>query len=501
MRRDRSSRALRVAAAAAVATAPLVLLPGAAVAQEAPTWSQFQGGPGHSGVLADGPEPPFRVRWSLPAPTGDALSGAVVAGDLAVSVGNEAVYGIDVASGAIDWRVARDGGPLSMPAIGADPRGRILVYLDGPAQNDAGGGPEGPPSPSASAAPSGSPSTTGPGPSPTGPDEQPDVSTLVAVSLASRTELWRTPLRATSRSGVTIDGTNAFVGDQDGTVYAVSLESGTITWSAEMDGRVDSAVAVADAQVVAVARNTDTAQVVVAAFDEATGERSWPALAIQANSTAGTAPSAGGGSLFIGSADRRVRALDTDSGTERWATLVLSLFSPATSLAFDDESVFAADIAGGLYRLDAADGGRRWSYHLNEVVLRSSPVVSGSSVLLGLGDGRLVAVDVASGHLVWESAPSAGLVGTIALSSDAVIAVKGGRNAGLIAFEHDPQGALVDVPSPTQLESGTTLTRWALAAVIVFAVAFLPGIWATRRISEVADDDGSDGVSDPGEGP
>jgi len=499
MRRDRSSRALRVAAAA-VATAPLVLLPGAAVAQEAPTWSQFQGGPGHSGVLADGPQPPYRVRWSLPAPRGDALSGAVVAGDLAVSVGNEAVYGIDVASGAIEWRVARDGGPLSVPAIGSGPRGRILVYLDGPGPNDAGGAPEGSSSPSGSAAPSGSSSTTGPGPSPTGPDEQPDVSTLVAVSLADRNELWRTPLRATSRSGVTIDGTNAFVGDQGGTVYAVSLESGTITWSAEMDGRVDSAVAVADAQVVAVARNTDTAQVVVAAFDEATGERSWPAQAIQANSTAGTAPSAGGGSLFIGSADRRVRALDTDSGTERWATLVLSLFSPATSLAFDDESVFAADIAGGLYRLDAAGGGRRWSYQLNEVVLRSSPVVSGSSVLLGLGDGRLVAVDVASGHLVWESAPSAGLVGTIALSSDAVIAVKGGRNAGLIAFEHDPQGALVDVPSPTQLEGGTTLTRWALAAVIVFAVAFVPGIWATRRFSGVADD-GSDRVSDPGEGP
>jgi outer membrane protein assembly factor BamB len=499
MRRDRSSRALRVAAAA-VATAPLVLLPGAAVAQEAPTWSQFQGGPGHSGVLADGPQPPYRVRWSLPAPRGDALSGAVVAGDLAVSVGNEAVYGIDVASGAIEWRVARDGGPLSVPAIGSGPRGRILVYLDGPGPNDAGGAPEGSSSPSGSAAPSGSSSTTGPGPSPTGPDEQPDVSTLVAVSLADRNELWRTPLRATSRSGVTIDGTNAFVGDQGGTVYAVSLESGTITWSAEMDGRVDSAVAVADAQVVAVARNTDTAQVVVSAFDEATGERSWPALAIQANSTAGTAPSAGGGSLFIGSADRSVRALDTENGTERWATLVLSLFSPATSLAFDDESVFAADIAGGLYRLDAAGGGRRWSYQLNEVVLRSSPVVSGSSVLLGLGDGRLVAVDVASGHLVWESAPSAGLVGTIALSSDAVIAVKGGRNAGLIAFEHDPQGALVDVPSPTQLEGGTTLTRWALAAVIVFAVAFVPGIWATRRFSGVADD-GSDRVSDPGEGP
>jgi outer membrane protein assembly factor BamB len=508
MRRDRSSRAVRLAAAAAVATAPLVLLSGAASAQEAPTWSQFQGGPGHSGVLAGGPEPPYRVRWTLPAPAGDALSGAVVAGDLAVSIGNEAVYGIDVASGAIEWRVARDGGPLSIPAIGVGPRGRILVYLEGPGPNDAGGASDGSPSPSPSpsaGAASSAPSTTGPAPSPTGPGEQPDVSTLVAVALADRTELWRTPLEATSRSGVTIDGTNAFVGDQGGTVYAVSLESGTISWSAEMDGRVDSAVAVADAQVVAVARNTDTAQVVVAAFDESTGERSWPALAIQANSTAGTAPSAGGGSLFIGSADRRVRALDTENGTERWATLALSLFSPATSLAIDDDGVFAADIAGGLYRLDAADGGRRWSYQLNEVVLRSSPVVSGSSVLLGLGDGRLVAVDVASGHLVWESAPSPGLVGTIALSSDAVIAVKGGRDAGLIAFEHDPQGALVDVPSPTQLDGGTTLTRWALAAVIVFAVAFIPGIWATRRFGVVADgdpgDDGSDRASEPGEGP
>jgi len=119
-------------------------------------------------------------------------------------------------------------------------------------------------------------------------------------------------------------------------VYAVSLENGTITWSAEMDGRVDSAVAVADGQVVAVARNTDTAQVVVAAFDESTGERSWPAQAIQANSTAGTAPSAGGGSLFIGSADRRVRALDSENGTELLTTL-------ATYIAVDGSPARTAE--------------------------------------------------------------------------------------------------------------------------------------------------------------
>jgi len=477
---------------AALAFAPL-----AATAEEAPTWSQFQGGPGHPGVLVDGPQPPYRVRWTLPAPAGEALSGAVVAGDLAVSVGAEAVYGIGVGSGTVEWHVERHGGPLSVPAIGAGPGGRILVFLDGPGPDDAGATAEGSPGPSASASPSGSTPGTSATPAPTGPVEQGGGSTLVAISLADQSEVWRTHLGDISHTGVTIDGTNAFVGDRAGTVYAVSLETGAISWSEEMDGGVDSAVAVSDGRVVAVARNTDTAQVIVAAFDEATGERSWPALAIQANSTAGTAASAGGGSLFIGSADRRVRALDAADGTDRWATLVLSLFSPASALAFDDQSVFAADIAGGLYRLDATDGGRAWSYQLNEVVLRSSPVVSGDSVLLGLGDGRLVAIDVASGHLVWESASSPGLVGTIALASDAVIAVKGGRDAGLIAFEHDPVGRLIDVPSPTQLDAGTTLTRWALAAVIVFAVAFVPGLWAKRRFGVDAQGEAGEDGSDP----
>jgi outer membrane protein assembly factor BamB len=225
--------------------------------------------------------------------------------------------------------------------------------------------------------------------------------------------------------------------------------------------------------------------VIVTAFDAASGERVWPAVAVQGSSTAGSAPVAGGGSVYVGSADRRVRALDAQDGAERWATLVLSLFSPATSLALDGQDVFAADISGGLYRIDASDGARRWSYHVNEVVFRSSPVVSGSTVLLGLEDGSLVAVDVASGHLVWESAPSPGLIGTIALSSDAVIAVKGGvkggRRAGLIAFESDPDGALVDVPSPTELQVGSTLSRYAIAAVIVFGVAFVPGLLARRR--------------------
>ena len=95
---------------------------------------------------------------------------------------------------------------------------------------------------------------------------------------------------------------------------------------------------------------------------------------------------------------------------------------------------------------------------------------------------------------MWESDPTPGLVGTIALSTDAVIAVKGGRDAGLIAFEHDPDGALIDVPSPTELDAGTTLSRYGLAAVLVFGVALVPGLLGRRRFGPASG--GSDEIDD-----
>lgn len=452
----------------------------AAAAREADVpWSQFQGGPDHHGFLADGPQPPYRVRWSLPAPAGDALSGAIVVGEHVVTVGEGAVYGVDLSTGRVDWQIARAGGPIVAPAVGSVGDREVLVYVEGPS----------PAAGSASASPSAS--RTASPPSPTGetgaaPAAADSVSSVVAVALQDRQELWRVPLQATSRSSVTIEGDAAFVGDQEGHVYALSLEDGSSLWvePASAPGQVDAPVAVADGNVYAIARNLDALRVAIAAFDVSTGERAWPPLALPASSTAGSAPLAGDGSVILGSADRRVHSLSAADGSERWSALVLSFFSPATSPALASGSVFAADVAGGLYRLDAADGNRRWSHQLNDVVLRGSPVVSGATALLGLGDGRLVAIDVGSGHLVWEGEPSRGPIGAIALSGDAVIAVKGGEKAGLIAFEHDPGGALVDIVPPTRLDPGVTLSRYLLAAIVVFAISFLPGRLARRRFGQ-----------------
>lgn len=437
-----------------------------ALAQEAgPAWSQYQGGPAHSGSLKDGPQPPFRIRWTLPAPAGEALSPAVIDAERAYALGSEAVYAIDLATGEATELAPRDGGPLSPPAIAQVGSTPALLFLEGPPAAAE---------PSPAASPEGSPS-------PGTDEEEPRTSTLVAVSLADGSELWRAPLGAVSRSGVAVEGDTAYVGDGDGNVVAVSLADGAERWAAEVPGRVDQPVAVADGIVYAVGRDGRAPRLVIVALDATTGEEAWRS-APEITSAVGSGPAAGEGFVLVGSADRLLRSIGAGDGAERWAALTLSFFSPATVPALADGAVYAVDLGGGLYRFDAADGERAWSHQLNETVVRGAPVVSGPTVLLGLNDGRLVAVDAGTGHLVWGSEPTPGLIGTIALGPDVVVAVKGGQDAGLVAFEPDPDGTLVDVPPPTELDVGVTLGRYALAAALVAVGALVPGIWLRRRL-------------------
>jgi outer membrane protein assembly factor BamB len=486
------------AVASAFATNP-------ASGQEAEAWSQFQGSAGHRGV-AEGPEPPYRTRWTFPAPEGDSLSGVVIVKDLAISVGEQAVYAVDLATGEIAWEVPRTGGSPSTPAVATGNR-TTLLYLEGPGSGE---------STSPSASPT-SASPTSPSPSPADGDE--DGSFLVALDLADRTERWRTALGAESRSGVTVDADTAYVGDEDGKVHAIGLRDGQIRWTADLaegsgsegatgatgcdafeGAAVDVPITVAEDRVVAVGRNVDEGTVAVGAFAASTGECAWRVFP-QLGSTAISAPAAAEGIVVVGSADRFVRGLAAEDGMERWSALALSLFSPLSAPAFPPGTVYVADLGGGLYRLDASNGARVWSYQFNEVVL-GSPVVSGDTVLLGLNDGRLVAVDAGSGHLVWQGGATPGRMGSIALAPDAVVVEKGGSEAGLIAFEHDPEGRLVDVPSPTEFDPPTTLSRVGVAAAIVLVALLVPGIFLRRRFGaslpelEGAEDDGDEGTEE-----
>ncbi len=423
----------------ALAALALVALGAAPAAGE---WSQAQGGPGHSGALADGPAPPYRLAWTFHAADGT-VSGAIVADGVAVTVGHHAVYGIGLDRGEIVWRLVRNGGPLSMPATGEAGGRRLLVFVD--------------------QAP-----VTG--------------TSLVGVDLHTLHEVWRTPLRRPSRSGVTVADSSAYVADDGGNVYALDLATGAIRWRAETIGEVLTPPAVGDGLVVVVSRDPKDQRSQLVALDAATGRRAWAPVSAPVAGSTGSGAAVGDGRVVAGFADRVVRELSARDGTEGWSALGLSLFSPANLPALTADRVYIADVAAGLYAIDAATGARVWDHQLNDVVVRSSPVVSGGTVLLGLNDGRLVAIDASTGDLVWQSAPSPGLIGAIALSRELVIAVKGGSDPGLVAYEHDPRGRLIREPSPTVPNPGRLVGNYALAFVVALALLLVPFRALARRL-------------------
>lgn len=483
--------------------AALVLAAAASPAfgQEDPSsWPQFQGGPGHPGGLEGGPQPPYRIGWTLVAPDDGTLSGVAIAGDVAVTVGGTAVYGVDLETGDVSWEAPRAGGPLSVPAVAAGATTSVLFTEGPPAEDET---PTGTPSGSPTATPTASPPEDAEA-------ESPD-SFLVAIDAEDQTERWRVPLEATSRTGVAVADDTAYVGDDAGNVYAVSLEDGALRWSVNAGdaveacpaadaGRMDVPIAVADGRVIAVSRDTEQGSVLVTALAVADGACVWR-RAPQVGQTSTSAAAAGGGLVVVGLPDRYVRGLDGETGDPRWSSLALKTFWPSSAPALRSDALYVSDYSGGLYRFDPADGSRVWGFQFNELSYRSSPVVSGDVVLLGLDDGRLVAVDADSSHLVWEGEATPGAIGTLALSGDLVVATKGGPDAGLVAFEPDPDGSRIDVPSPTELRPGTTLSRIAAAAVVVLAVVLAPGLLLRRRLDVrvEAEEEEPDDVDDDGE--
>jgi len=102
-------------------------------------------------------------------------------------------------------------------------------------------------------------------------------------------------------------------------------------------------------------------------------------------------------------------------------------------------------------------------------------------VYVGLDDGTVAAVSVASGNLVWQSHPERGPVGPLAPAGDLLLAAHAGRGGALVAYGH-ASGALTDVVSPSRLNLIIALLNFAIAAVIVaFGAAAFAALEARVR--------------------
>lgn len=264
-------------------------------------------------------------------------------------------------------------------------------------------------------------------------------------------------------------------------------EDGTEEWSRPLLGR-NSTPAISDGAVFVPTTNVvETNR--VSAFDATDGTELWQ---FDFGGGAVTAATATDGAVYVaheepvdGTHSARVFSLTVD-GSERWRTQVEG--SIEAPVATDGETVFVGTTDGTLHALDAGSGGTKWQTRTDGEI-RCAPSVSDDSVYVADETGTVLSIST-SGTEQWRApasspAPGAGL----AVTADSVYV--GGEN-GLHAVRQgdgsERWSVAEDSRATTPAVGGGTVYFGTEDALIAVGTESGERQWS-RKISTVTVDD------------
>jgi outer membrane protein assembly factor BamB len=140
----------------------------------------------------------------------------------------------------------------------------------------------------------------------------------------------------------------------------------------------------------------------VAAWELLTGKKLWDTRT-KAPLSGGTG--AGEGLVVVGTSEGALIALNSRDGAERWRAKVNGEVLSAPEVS--PRAVFVRTVDGKLHALAPDTGKELWQYEQQtpRLTLRGTakPVVVGDAVICGFDNGKVVALNVPDGALLWES--------------------------------------------------------------------------------------------------
>jgi outer membrane protein assembly factor BamB len=232
---------------------------------------------------------------------------------------------------------------------------------------------------------------------------------------------FKTGSRIVSSPAVT--GGSVYIGSADHFVYALSAVDGSVRWRYKTGGAVNSSPAVAADRVFVASLDGE-----IYALDARDGTLKWkfktggerrftapgihgvmPRTELMADpfDLFLSSPTVVDKTVFVGSGDHRVYAIDTESGALRWAFETGNVVhaSPAVAAGV----VYVGSWDRNLYALDASTGALIWKFQTgddteayNQVGIASSAAVAGGTVFFGCRDGHFYAVDARTGARKWD---------------------------------------------------------------------------------------------------
>ncbi len=284
-------------------------------------------------------------------------------------------------------------------------------------------------------------------------------------------------------------GDTVYIGAYSGDIYALSPKDRSVRWTLELDGPIIAGLAASETVVYA-ATDAGTLYALdaedggeVGRFDA--GDSIWGAPLLvegdlyvasvngklfkldaeslepawdapfEASQGLISDPALADGTVLVGGIDRTLRAVNAETGEERWSFKADNWFWGQPLVV--DGTAYVPNLDGRVYALDLETGDERWSFGAEDSdPMRSAPVLAGDVLVIVDRGGNVHGLDPEDGALQWSSSGEDGLNKTV-LSNPLVraddeaeegveilISAQGGD-----LFSFDPaSGASVEVPTP-----------------------------------------------------
>jgi eukaryotic-like serine/threonine-protein kinase len=232
---------------------------------------------------------------------------------------------------------------------------------------------------------------------------------LAPQPLAGRTPspVWTFKAGGPIWSSPTVADGTVYFGSNDGNVYALNAKSGKLVWQHKTEGPVMGRPTVEGQHLYVLSDDGNLYKLERASgrpvwkFDTHGGAvaRDLPGPKSETYDYQMSAPVVAGGTVYVGSADKRVYAVEAETGRERWHFETQGIVRSTPAVA--GGLVFFGSYDHHIYAVEAQTGALKWKLDTLQAVV-SSPLVEAGTVYIGSRSSDLFALDAATGKVKWK---------------------------------------------------------------------------------------------------
>lgn len=225
-------------------------------------------------------------------------------------------------------------------------------------------------------------------------------------SSVNATPVWTFDTGGAVWGAAAADENNIYIGSSDGSLYALSQDSGKPVWSFQTDGSIFSRPLIHENHIYILSDDGKVYKLDIVNGDIAwifnTGGQEWqrklPNDETPGYDSMASAAVLSDGVVYVGSANGNLYAINEQMGVEEWH---FKTDGPIHSIpVIEEDRVYFGSYDNQVYALDSKTGKLKWKFDTGQMIV-SSPVYYNGLVMIGSRSADLFALNGLTGEKEW----------------------------------------------------------------------------------------------------